>query len=35
MMQYISRPAEASVISAVFDLIMARVRWIDETDIRQ
>lgn len=35
MMQYTSHPAGASEFSAVFDLIMARMRWMDETGIRQ
>ena len=34
-MTFTFRPAEAHEVPAVFDLIMARVRWMDEKGIRQ
>ena len=35
MSRYVFRPAEKHEIPIVFDLIMARVRWMDEVGIRQ
>ena len=35
MHHYTFRPAEKDEVPAVFDLIMARVRWMDEVCIRQ
>ena len=35
MSNYVFRPAEEHEVPAVFDLIMARVRWMDEVGIRQ
>jgi len=35
MTHYTFRPAEKHEVPAVFDLIMARVRWMDEVGIRQ
>jgi hypothetical protein len=35
MSQYVFRPAEEHEVPAVFELIMARVRWMDEVGIRQ
>lgn len=35
MPRYTFRPAEKAEVPAVFDLIMGRVRWMDENGIRQ
>ncbi len=35
MTRYTFRPAEPDEVPAVFDLIMSRVRWMDQTGIRQ
>ena len=35
MSRYVFRPARADEVPAVFELIMARVRWMDEAGIRQ
>lgn len=35
MSRYTFRPAEQAEVPAVFDLIMGRVRWMDEVGIRQ